>query len=103
MICVAKTTAAVSPFDVGAAATVISALDSPLRIRLVQELHERDHYVHELVAATGKSQPLVSQHLRVLKKAGIVDSERSGREVLYKLVVPGVLTLLADASALISR
>lgn len=99
----AKTTAAVSPFDVGAAATVISALDSPLRIRLVQELNERDHYVHELVAATGKSQPLVSQHLRVLKKAGIVDSERTGREVLYKLVVPGVLTLLADASALISR
>ncbi|NTS21867.1 winged helix-turn-helix transcriptional regulator, partial [Bacteroides fragilis] len=57
------------------------ALDSPLRITLVLALNRHDHYVHELVAATDKSQPLISQHLRVLKDAGIVDSKRSGREV----------------------
>ena len=31
-------------------------------------------------------QPLVSQHLRILKAAGVVAGERSGREVLYRLV-----------------
>lgn len=86
------------PFDRAAAATVISALDSPLRIDIIQHLSERDHYVHELVSATGKSQPLISQHLRVLKRANIVDSERTGREVRYSLVAPKVLPLLRDAS-----
>ena len=85
-------------FDISAAATVISALDSPLRIDIIQRLAERDHYVHELVAATGKSQPLISQHLRVLKRANIVDSERLGREVRYSLAAPKVLPLIADAA-----
>ncbi|PRC58064.1 transcriptional regulator, partial [Mycobacterium sp. ITM-2017-0098] len=31
-------------------------------------------------------QPLVSQHLRILKSAGVVEGARSGREVLYRLV-----------------
>lgn len=59
-------------------------------------------YVHELVKATGKSQPLISQHLRVLKQAGIVSSERNGREVTYSLVAPEVLTLLEDAAKIAS-
>lgn len=58
-------------FNNSAAASVIAALDSPLRISIITRLAERDHYVHELVKATGKSQPLISQHLRVLKQAGL--------------------------------
>ncbi|MDK8693823.1 metalloregulator ArsR/SmtB family transcription factor [Corynebacterium sp. MSK158] len=85
-----------------AAAGVIAALDSPLRIAIISRLAERDHFVHELVKATGKSQPLISQHLRVLKQAGIVDSERSGREVTYSLIAPRVLDLLADAAKIAS-
>lgn len=95
---VSSTQLAPLSFDITAAATVISALDSPLRIDIIQRLAERDHYVHELVSATGKSQPLISQHLRVLKRANIVDSERSGREVRYTLAAPKVLPLLADAA-----
>lgn len=86
-------------FDPAAAATVISALDSPLRIDIIRRLAERDHYVHELVTATGKSQPLISQHLRVLKRARIVDSERLGREVRYFLAAPKVLPLLSAAAS----
>lgn len=82
---------------------VIGALDSPLRITLVLALNRHDHYVHELVAATDKSQPLISQHLRVLKDAGIVDSKRSGREVRYSLASPEVLSLLEQAAALFNR
>ena len=58
--------------------------------------------VHQLVDALGVTQPLVSQHLRVLKQAGIVDSERSGREVTYSLIAPQVLDLLADAARIAS-
>ncbi|MDY5840960.1 MAG: metalloregulator ArsR/SmtB family transcription factor [Corynebacterium camporealensis] len=90
-------------FDAPAAATIIGALDSPLRIQIVTLLAQRDHYVHELVATTEKSQPLISQHLRVLKEAGIVDATRRGRQVSYRLAAPEVLNLLADASTIAHR
>ena len=45
--------------NTSAAAGVIAALDSPLRIAIISRLAERDHFVHELVKATGKSQPLI--------------------------------------------
>ena len=82
------------------AAGIISALDSVLRIRIVLALRGRDHVVHELVSSLGKSQPLISQHLRVLKRAGIVNSQRSGREVVYRLNCEGaadVIDWAADA------
>lgn len=69
------------------AALVISALDSEQRLQIILKLAERDHVVHELVAALGKSQPLISQHLRVLKRVGLVTSTRAGREVAYHLAV----------------
>lgn len=74
--------------EFGYAADVISALDSEQRLQIILKLAEREHVVHELVSTLGKSQPLVSQHLRVLKRTGLVTSTRSGREVVYRLNVP---------------
>jgi ArsR family transcriptional regulator len=44
-----------------------------------------------LAEATGASQPNVSQHLAVLRNAGIVEAERDGREVRYRLTDPDVM------------
>lgn len=82
------------------AAAIIAALDSPLRLEIIYLLAQREHYVHELVSQVHKSQPLVSQHLRVLKRSGIVDSERTGREVTYRLARPKVLKLIRLAQML---
>ncbi|WP_257162572.1 ArsR/SmtB family transcription factor [Corynebacterium cystitidis] len=76
---------------------VISALDSPLRMSILLLLHERDHVVHELVDELQKSQPLISQHLRVLKNSGLVQSTRSGREVVYSLTVAETNDLIHEA------
>ena len=57
-----------------------------MRIAIVLLLHEQARCVHELVDTLDAPQPLVSQHLRILKAAGVVAGERSGREVLYRLV-----------------
>ena len=84
-------------------AGIIGALDSPMRLQILLLLHARDHVVHELVRVLGKSQPLVSQHLRVLKNAGLVGSSRSGREVVYRLAVPGVIATLESLSLLAER
>lgn len=85
--------------DQAAAAKIISALDSRLRIQIVLLLAEHERYVHEIVKVTRKSQPLISQHLRVLKTAGLVDSERRGREVVYRLIEPKALDILLIAAS----
>src|SRR6516165_1467729 len=69
-----------------AAGELLRALAAPVRIAIVLHLLESQRCVHELVDALGVPQPLVSQHLRILKAAGVVEGERSGREVLYRLV-----------------
>ena len=68
------------------AGDLLRALAAPVRIAIVLELRESSRCVHEIVDALGVPQPLVSQHLRILKAAGVVAGERSGREVLYRLV-----------------
>lgn len=85
------------------AARIISALDSEQRLQIISLLRERDHVVHEIVKALDKSQPLVSQHLRVLKKAGLVTSTRSGREVVYQLCQPEVGKVIDLAASIGER
>ncbi len=80
-----------------AAGELLRALASPLRIALVTELGAGERCVHELVDALGVSQPLVSQHLRVLRAAGVVRGERSGREIRYRLADEHVAHIVADA------
>ena len=45
----------------------------------------------------GYTQPAVSQHLRVLKSAGVVHGERHGREVVYRLVDEHLAHIVVDA------
>ena len=68
------------------AGDLLRALAAPVRIAIVLQLRESARCVHELVDALAVPQPLVSQHLRILKAAGVVAGERSGREVIYRLV-----------------
>src|SRR3977135_169982 len=68
------------------AGDLLRALAAPVRIAIVLQLHEASCCVHELVDALAVPQPLVSQHLRILKAAGGVAGERAGREVMYRLV-----------------
>jgi ArsR family transcriptional regulator len=80
-----------------AAGDLLRALAAPVRIAIVLELRESDRCVHELVAALGVTQPLISQHLRVLKSAGVVSGERHGREVVYRLVDEHLAHIVVDA------
>jgi DNA-binding transcriptional ArsR family regulator len=83
--------------DYEAAGELLRALASPLRIAIVTELGSGQRCVHELVDALGVSQPLVSQHLKVLRAAGVVRGERRGREIGYTLADEHVAHIVADA------
>ncbi|UAK39694.1 metalloregulator ArsR/SmtB family transcription factor [Gordonia bronchialis] len=80
-----------------AASELLRALASPTRIAIVQSLGSESRCVHELVGELELSQPLVSQHLRVLKDAGVVRGERNGREIMYSLVDHHIVHIVDDA------
>lgn len=80
-----------------AAGELLRALAAPVRIAIVLQLRDAQRCVHELVDALGVAQPLISQHLRVLKAAGVVRGERHGREVVYRLVDEHLSHIVVDA------
>lgn len=79
------------------AGELLRALAAPLRIAIVTELGAGPRCVHELVDALRAPQPLVSQHLRVLRGAGVVRGQRRGREIAYSLTDEHIAHIVADA------
>jgi ArsR family transcriptional regulator, arsenate/arsenite/antimonite-responsive transcriptional repressor len=73
-------------------ATVAKALGDPVRLQLVDVLrkHAGKVCVCELVPLFDIAQPTLSHHLKTLRRAGIVDSERRGLWAYY-YVLPGAL------------
>ncbi|MGB3698859.1 MAG: metalloregulator ArsR/SmtB family transcription factor [Gordonia sp. (in: high G+C Gram-positive bacteria)] len=80
-----------------AASELLRALASPARVSIVMALRDRPMCVHELVDALDLHQPQVSQHLRVLKRSGVVIGSRRGREVEYSLADDHVAHIVVDA------
>ncbi len=80
-----------------AAGELLKVLSAPARLAIVVELAEQPRFVHELVERLGMSQPLVSQHLRVLRGARLVGVERHGREAVYSLADQHVAHIVNDA------
>jgi ArsR family transcriptional regulator, zinc-responsive transcriptional repressor len=72
-------------FVIEAARRVHRALGDTNRLDLVRRLAQSPATVTELIESTDLSQPLVSWHLRRLRSAGLVSSERAGRESIYTL------------------
>ena len=79
------------------AGELLRALAAPVRIAIVLQLQSSPRCVHELVDALAVTQPLISQHLRVLKGAGVVRGDRRGREVVYRLVDSHLAHIVVDA------
>lgn len=81
------------------AAQLFRALGNESRLELMRIIDERPRTVGALAAATGMSQPLVSQHLRNLRNAGLVAAERSGKEVIYEVADRHITHVISDALA----
>ena len=73
---------------------VFKALGHPTRLYLVQELAAAGRNVSDLTKKVGDDISTVSQHLSVLKKAGIVRADKQGANVTYSLRVPCVIEFL---------
>jgi ArsR family transcriptional regulator, arsenate/arsenite/antimonite-responsive transcriptional repressor len=83
-------------------AQVFKALADPVRLRLVSLIgaHQGgEACVCELTTAFNLTQPTISHHLKILREAGIIDSERRGTWVYYWLVPAALERMAALLSA----
>lgn len=78
----------------------LKALAEPARWRIVERLADEELCVCHLVEDLGIAQPLVSHHLKVLREAGLVESERFRQWTYYRLVGPAVAEIAVELTAL---
>jgi DNA-binding transcriptional ArsR family regulator len=74
---------------------IFQALADPSRRAIFETLTRGEASVKELTARFAISQPAVSQHLAVLKDAGLVSSRRDGRRVYYRVEPRGMQPLIS--------
>lgn len=95
--CGASTLTSIKPEDADDLAAAFKALGDPVRLRLLSMIAGRggeEVCVCELTVAFVQSDATISHHLKVLRKTGLVASERRGTWVYYR-VVPNRLAQLA--------
>jgi DNA-binding transcriptional ArsR family regulator len=72
-------------------AEICRTLSHPVRIAILHLLAGQPHEVGRLATELGISQPNASQHLSVMRSAGLVEAEREGRGAVYRLTDQGVI------------
>ncbi len=80
-------------------ARLISVLANPKRLRILDLLGVGERTVSDLAEDLGLAQAATSQHLAVMRKAGVVDTRKEGNFVYYRLADPRI----AEACAVMTR
>ncbi len=83
-------------------AEFFKTLGHPVRIRVLELLSMREHAVSELLGEIDIEPASLSQHLAVLRRAGLVTGRRQGSSVSYSLTSAQVAELLAVARAILT-
>ena len=79
------TAASLSPAALKLVAARFRMLAEPMRLLLLQALHDQELSVSQLVEATGATQANVSKHLGLMAEAGIVSRRKEGLNVYYEI------------------
>ena len=72
-------------------ASVFKALAHPSRLFIVEQLAQQERCVCELTKMIGADMSTVSKHLSVLRAAGVIQDDKRGLQVYYRLKMPCVL------------
>lgn len=71
---------------------ICKAFAHPSRLRMLDLLSKREHSVSEIQQSLNIAVPNVSQHLSILKNAGVVKTRREGKQIFCSLAIPEVKT-----------
>ena len=80
-------------------ARIIAVLANPKRLEIIDLLNRGERTVSDLATSLGIAQAATSQHLAVMRKAGVVETRKDGNFVFYRLADPKI----ADACGVMSR
>jgi DNA-binding transcriptional ArsR family regulator len=81
-------------FSVAAVERLFKVLGDESRLRILQALAESERSVSEILEQTRLPQTLASFHLRILREAGVLVTERRGPFIYYRLADPSLPNLL---------
>ena len=79
-------------------ADVLKALGHPIRYCIVEGLVSNRQNVGTMVQCVNVPQPTVSQHLNILKAAGIIRGERKGNRISYSVCSPEAICIVKALS-----
>jgi ArsR family transcriptional regulator len=79
---------------------IFKALADPTRLKILECVKNGEKCICAITPRTGKSQPNVSQHLKVLKIAGLVDKRKEGTRILIKASNPEVFDVITSVKQL---
>lgn len=84
-----------------AKANVLKALGHPTRLWMAEQLEHGEKCVCELAESIEADMSTISKHLSILKQAGVVEDEKRGKQVYYRLKVPCILNYMSCVEAVI--
>jgi ArsR family transcriptional regulator len=84
-------------------ASVLRMLAHPRRLEILHLLADGPLEVGRIAQRLGVSQPNVSQHLSLLRSSGLVEIERNGREIRYRLADPQVMVACSIMRGFLER
>jgi DNA-binding transcriptional ArsR family regulator len=84
-------------------ARICQVLADAKRQRLIDALRDAERSVGELAETLGATLPNVSQHLNVMRDAGLVTSRREGTTIYYRLAYPQILQACDIVSAVLRQ
>ena len=64
---------------------IFKALADSTRLKILECIKDEEKCICEIIPYTGKSQPNVSQHLKVMKHAGIINERKDGTRIMIKV------------------
>ena len=73
---------------------IFKALSDPTRLKILECIIDEEKCICEVIPYTGKSQPNVSLHLKVLKQAGLVNERKDGTRIMLSIADKNIFKLI---------
>jgi DNA-binding transcriptional ArsR family regulator len=79
---------------------VFKALADPTRLKILECVKDGEKCICKIIPYTGKSQPNVSQHLKILRTAGLIEERKEGTYLFIKVSTKQIFNVIKTAQKL---
>ena len=84
-------------------AKLFKALMHPVRLAILDILRNGEECVCHMEAALGYRQAYISQHLMLLREAGLIQDRRDGWNIFYRVIKPEVFSLIDESADMVGE